>query len=338
MKIASIFLNVLSLFQMAFVVISHDHHHQHHHRHATEENTVTKCGTESPSKALAALDGARGNLFKQKKQGARRSQAESCEDLCKQCIEIAVYVHLLQFAGQDFGLDFDFIPHPTNAVDVVVSNLTAMTADDFTSIEEMLVLVDDQITMMNEYYANTPFFFTQMDSPSVTVNTDWARYAQDDAFDMSEALSRGNLSTLNLYLGAGVDSRESAEAGITIVAFARFPAWQMEGASDGIYQRYDTLPGGGFPRNDIGMTTIHETGHWLGLYHTFQNANPEVDPCSPSNPGDIVGDTPTQASDTQAIIDDCTVFLGPDPAPFPDSCPDLPGLDPVFNFVRKISV
>jgi hypothetical protein len=346
MTIASVLLIVLSLLHIAVIVVSHDHDHDHHHphhhhhhdRHAKEE-TVTKCGTESPNKALVALDGARGNLLKtKKKHGVRRSQAESCEDVCKKCIEIPVYVHFMQFAGEDFGLDFDFIPHPSGNVMLLVDfNDTSLTADDFTSVEDMLLLVDEQITMMNQYYANTPFFFTQMerDNTSITVNSDWARYAQDDAFAMSEALNRGSLNTLNLYFGGGVDSREGAEAGTTIVAFARFPAWQMEGFSDGIYQRYDTLPGGGFPLNDIGMTTIHETGHWLGLYHTFQNANPEADPCSPSNTGDIIGDTPVQASDTQAIISDCTIFLGSDPEPFPDSCPDLPGLDPVFNFVRS---
>jgi hypothetical protein len=108
----------------------------------------------------------------------------------------------------------------------------------------------------------------------------------------------------------------------------------MGNFSDGIFQRYDTLPGGGFPLNDIGITTVHEAGHWLGLYHTFMNANGEgSDPCSPNNAGDRIEDTPAQGNDTQALIAYCTIFSGPDPEPFPDSCPDHPGLDPVFNFV-----
>lgn len=321
---------------MAAILVSG---HDHHHRHDGEIVIKKACGTESPNKALAALDVARGNLLKKKKKqnhDGRRAQAESCEELCKQCIEIEVYVHFMEAAGQDFGLDFDFIPHPTEALELLVNfGNTSVTANDFTSVEDMTVLVDEQMVMMNQYYADTPFFFTLMepDDPSITVNTDWARYAQDFAFDMSQELNKGNLRTLNLYFGGGVDSREGAEAGTTTVAFARFPAWQLEAFSDGIFQRYDTLPGAGFPLNDSGMTTIHETGHWLGLYHTFQNLITGSDPCSPLNDGDRIADTPTQASDTQSIIEDCTIFLGPNPAPFPDSCPDLPGLDPVFNFV-----
>ena len=38
---------------------------------------------------------------------------------------------------------------------------------------------------------------------------------------------------------------------------------------DGIYIRYVSLPGGSSLYRQ-GSTVIHETGHWLGLLHTFQ--------------------------------------------------------------------
>jgi hypothetical protein len=202
MKIASIFLNVFMLLQMAVIVASHNHYHG---------DEVMKCGTKSPNTTMVALDIARGNLFK-KKHG-RRAQAQSCEDLCEKCIEIQVYIHFMQFAGQDVGLDFDFIPHPTlNVVNLWLYNDTSLTVDDFTSVEDMLDLVDKQIDVMNEKYADTPFFFTHMerDNPSVTVNTEWAINAP--VSNMSQALGKGNLSTLNLYFGFTVSEEADVMA------------------------------------------------------------------------------------------------------------------------------
>jgi Pregnancy-associated plasma protein-A len=356
MKIATMFLNALSLLHiLAVVVVSgHNHNHNHHphdHDH-TGDGIITECGTEPPSKVQAALDIARGDLFKNKKHGrSRRAQAESCQDLCKQCIEIEVYVHFMQFAGQDFGLDFDFIPHPTSSVERLLlyfewgCDVSDFVPDDFTSIEYMRERVDDQIAILNKYYANTPFFFTQMErdsQASVTTNTDWARYAFDEwEGNMTQTLYRGDLRTLNIYFGYTVDSREDVDAGYTTFAFTIQPSFQY---STGIYQyvtdfrcltvflaaaqaqaqltfcfqlnsRYDILPSGGYSRKDLGMTTIHEVGHWLGLYHTFQGAG--TDPCSPSNLGDRIEDTPTQARPTQDMFNDCTIFLGSDPAPLP---------------------
>ena len=72
---------------------------------------------------------------------------------------------------------------------------------------------------------------------------------------------------LNMYMrlrliNTGEDS--------TVLGFAYFPTEYREKPElDGIYIRSDGLPGGS-SRLRQGGTAIHETGHWLGLLHTFE--------------------------------------------------------------------
>jgi len=57
----------------------------------------------------------------------------------------------------------------------------------------------------------------------------------------------------------------------------------------------NSVPGGKPPYN-LGITTVHEVGHWLGLLHTFDYEGDEgwEKPQGCAGPGDHIFDTPAE--------------------------------------------
>ena len=108
-----------------------------------------------------------------------------------------------------------------------------------------------------------------------------------------------------------------------ILGFASFPSDAPEDSyRHAIVVNYATFPGvqlsaqliGFFKPFTMGITLVHEAGHYFGLAHTFNNNH-----CGGDNDG--ISDTPVERSPAAG----CPVGR--------DSCSALPGPDPVRNFM-----
>lgn len=169
--------------------------------------------------------------------------------------------------------------------------------------------VNSQITVLNEAYASSGFKFT-LDAITTTANDAWYTmgYGTQEEYDCKHALRQGTAEDLNMY---------AANIGDGLLGWATFPAWYEDSPMmDGVIVLTSSLPGGSAIPYDLGDTATHEVGHWLGLYHTFQ------DGCKKDGyKGDRVYDTPAVAEPNF----DCPMGM--------DSCPDLEGLDMIHNFM-----
>jgi hypothetical protein len=122
------------------------------------------------------------------------------------------------------------------------------------------------------YAAATRYSFT-LKKLDFTKNDTWYDTGIFTSADlqMHRKLHRGYSRALNIYI-RGL-SRGS-------LGYSRFP-WQYASRPflDGVTVSVAGLPGGNQSGYNRGDTVIHETGHWLGLFHTFQStcADPYTD-------------------------------------------------------------
>ena len=78
--------------------------------------------------------------------------------------------------------------------------------------------------------------------------------------EISSNLGYGDgLETLNVYLSYAVQS-QSPDWPAGVIGLSNFPSYQFNKTGDGVFMRYDALPGGGLYKQDSGITLVHEVG------------------------------------------------------------------------------
>ena len=174
--------------------------------------------------------------------------------------------------------------------------------------------IDQQIDVLNASFGGatggdqTGFRFVLAEPADRTANSTWYTMSHGSNAEAAakSALHQGGRRALNLYF---------ADIGGGLLGWSTFPA-DYAGAPtrDGVVILNATLPGGdgSAAPYHLGDTAVHETGHWLGLFHTF--------PGGCSQPNDFVDDTAQERSPGYGCEqgrDTCTA----------------PGVDPITNFM-----
>ncbi|KXT18018.1 hypothetical protein AC579_9605 [Pseudocercospora musae] len=233
--------------------------------------------------------------------GAASAELTRCGTVNPNGTKIAEFNEAINNAG-----DLRVLAAQAVAVDTYVHIVTSQSK----SGQYTRPMAQEQMSVMNDAYAPLGISFNTVDI-DITVNNAWAAAGQGSSAElaMKSALRQGSYADLNLYF--------TSDLGGGLLGFCYFPEsspTSNDVTLDGCMNLAGSLPGGDATNYDLGLTAVHETGHWFGLYHVFQGQ-------SCSGPGDYVSDTPTQRIATSG----CPASQ--------DSCPNATGVDSIHNYM-----
>ena len=171
------------------------------------------------------------------------------------------------------------------------------------------------MSVLNNAYAPHSISFS-LTNLTTTVSANFSQPNINNIFEtIMPSLHSGDWSTLNIYIVPNLMINMGWLGYCSLPDLAAYPEagpGELPLSRDGCIVDIATLPGVGFstnkssdqadsgvryttnsgmdPEKTLGMTVVHEVGHWFGLLHVFYPEN------SPScvGDGDFVSDTPLQ--------------------------------------------
>lgn len=175
--------------------------------------------------------------------------------------------------------------------------------------------LNSQIATLNAAYSGRGFTFVR-GTTDRTNNSSWytmqpgTSAEQNAKYNFTASASNNPSFVLNFY---------TAAPGGGLLGWATFP-WNVASnpRMDGVVILHSSINGGSATPYNLGDTGVHEVGHWLGLYHTFQSG------CGTGNnttSGDRVADTWAEASPASG----CPTGR--------NTCTSISGNDPITNFM-----
>ena len=149
--------------------------------------------------------------------------------------------------------------------------------------------IRDQVAVLNEDFAGGNGLSTQ--NTAIQFDLVYINYVQDDSY--FEDAGEGGLSKYALAVDPGRYLNVYTNDGSGYLGYATLPAGSAGGQGDGIVVRHEAIGGrdNGYGYYDQGRTLVHEVGHYLGLFHTF---DPQGDCTNTYTGGALIVDTPAQ--------------------------------------------
>ena len=182
-------------------------------------------------------------------------------------------------------------------------------------------LTDAEVVRMmdqtNDLFSGTGFAFSLVDIFR-DQNDEWfnsAAYSQEE-YSMMALTRMGGPETLNIYLKNTYKIDSGSGQIVDLCGYA-----YLAEAADRVGPLDAVSVAPWCALYDRSKIVAHEIGHFLNLLHTF---NPNC-----FSQGDLVSDTPSQSEPIGNIQGAC-------PSPYPDTCPSLPGRDPIDNIMVSL--